>query len=328
MLRRRSMLGVVGGALGSVTLGGAAAHAQLAAWPDRPVRIVTTVPPGGAPDIVARILAQRLQERLGQPFPVENRSGSNGALATEAAARARPDGHTLLFAQDTVLAVNPWIYDSLAVNPLTELVPISAFASNQFILSVHPSVPARSFAEFLHHARNATIPIAYASGGVGSQHQLAMEILAQRAGLKMLHVPFRGGTPAANATMSGDTRAMFSGTSSAPLIQQGRLRALAVTGPARSPLFPDLPRIGEVFPGYEVVIWLGLFAPVGVPEAILARLRAEVLAATADPIVRARLEAAGGLEPMPVAGADFVALIKADAQKYRTLIREIGLRVE
>jgi tripartite-type tricarboxylate transporter receptor subunit TctC len=310
------------------TLAAGKAAAQPAAWPDRPVRIITTVPPGGAPDIVARILAQRLQERLGQPFPVENRSGSNGALAAEAAARARPDGHTLLFAQDTVFAVNPWIYDQLAVNPLTELTPISAFAANQFLLSVHPSVPVRNFAEFLDYARRPGAPMPYASGGVGSMHQLAMEMLARRAGLNMLHVPFRGGQPAANATVSGDTRAMFSGTSSAPLAQSGRLRALAVTGPQRSPLFPELPAIGEVFPGYEVMIWLGLFAPVGVPEPILARLREEVLLASADPGVRARLEAGGGLEPMPVAGADFAALIRADAEKYRLLIREIGLRAE
>ena len=320
MIGRRTL--ITGVAVAAAGTARAQAH-----WPDRPVRMITTVPPGGAPDLVARILAQRLQERLGQPFPVENRSGSNGALAAEAGARARPDGYTLLFAQDTVITVNPWLYESLAVNPLTELTPVAAFASNQFILSVHPSVPARSFAEFLEFARRRD-PLPYASGGVGRQHQLAMEMLARRAGLNVLHVPFRGGTPAANATIAGDTLAMFSGTSSAPLIQQGRLRALAVTGPHRSPLFPDLPTIGEVFTGYEVVIWLGVFAPVGVPEPILARLREEVAAAGADATIRQRLDAAGGLEPMHLDLDGFRALIRTDAEKYRALIREIGLRAE
>jgi tripartite-type tricarboxylate transporter receptor subunit TctC len=302
------------------------AHGQ-GAWPDRPVRMITTIPPGGAPDIVARILADRLQARLGQSVVVENRTGSNGAIAAEAAARARPDGYTLLFAQDTVFVVNPFVYESLAVNPLTELAPVASVAANQFILSVHPSLPVRSFAEFLEYARGRDA-LPYASGGVGSQHQLAMEMLARRAGLNVLHVPFRGGTPAANATVSGDTKAVFSGTSTAPLIQAGRLRALAVTGPERSPLFPDLPRIGEVFPGYEVVIWLGLFAPLGLPDAIMARLRTEVAASLADPAMRQRLDAAGGLEPLVTTPEQFAALIRSDAEKYRAVIREIGLKAE
>ncbi len=155
-----------------------------------------------------------------------------------------------------------------------------------------------------------------------------MEMLARRAGLNMLHVPFRGGTPAANATVSGDTKAVFSGTSTAPLIQAGRLRALAVTGPQRSPLFPDLPRIGEAFPGYEVVIWLGLFAPLGLPDPIMARLREEVGHALADPAMRQRLDAAGGLEPMSTTPAQFAELIRSDAEKYRAVIREIGLKAE
>jgi tripartite-type tricarboxylate transporter receptor subunit TctC len=316
-----------GMALAALGLPGIARAQSPGAWPDRPIRMITTIPPGGAPDIVARILADRLQARLGQSVVVENRTGSNGAIAAEAAARARPDGYTLLFAQDTVFVVNPFVYESLAVNPLTELAPVASVAANQFILSVHPSLPVRSFAEFLEYARGPDA-LPYASGGVGSQHQLAMEMLARRAGLNVLHVPFRGGTPAANATVSGDTKAVFSGTSSAPLIQAGRLRALAVTGPERSPLFPDLPRIGEVFPGYEVVIWLGLFAPLGVPDPIMARLRAEVAASLADPAMRQRLDAAGGLEPLVTTPEQFASLIRTDAEKYRAVIREIGLKAD
>lgn len=321
---RRAALAAAGAVLAAPLV----ARAQ-GAWPDRPVRIITTVPPGGAPDIVARILAQWLQERLGQPFVVDNRAGQNGALAATAAARAAPDGATLLFAQDTVFAVNPFLYANLQVNPLTELLPVASVASNQFIMSANPGFPARSFAEFLEVAKRPGPPIPYASGGVGSQHHLSMEMLSQRAGgLNLLHVPFRGGTPAANATVAGDTKVMFSGTSTAPLIQAGRLRALAVTGPERSRLFPDLPRIGEVFPGYEVVIWLGLFAPLGLPEPILARLRAEVAAALNDPTLRQRLDSAGGVEPFATTPERFAALIREDAEKYQALIRTLGLRGE
>jgi tripartite-type tricarboxylate transporter receptor subunit TctC len=153
-------------------------------------------------------------------------------------------------------------------------------------------------------------------------------MLMQRAGFALLHVPFRGGTPAANATMAGDTLAMFSGTSSAPLIQQGRLRAIASTGPRRTAQFPDVPTIGEFFPGYELTIWLGLFAPAGTPEPVLARLHAEVNAALADPALRQRYDAAGGLEPLATTRPEFAALIRHDSDRFRTLIRELGLKLE
>jgi tripartite-type tricarboxylate transporter receptor subunit TctC len=290
--------------------------------------MITTVPPGGAPDVAARIISQRLQERLGQPVVVENRAGSNGLIAAEAAARSRPDGYTLLFAQDTVLAVNPWLYERSPVNVTTELVPVASVAGNQFILAVNPSLPVRTFADFIALARRSDPPLAYASGGTGSQHQLAMEMLMQRAGIRMLHVPFRGGTPAVTATVAGDTVAVFSGTSSAPLVREGRLRALAVTGPRRSAQFPDLPTIGETFAGYELTIWLGVFAPAGTPAPVIARLREEVNASLAEPEVRQRLESGGGLEPLVTTPPEFAALIQHDRQKYGALIREIGLKVE
>lgn len=310
-----------------MALGNASARAQ-APYPDRALRLIVTIPPGGAPDVAARILAQRLGERLGQPVVVENRAGSNGQIAAEAGARARPDGYTLLFAQDTVITVNPALYERSPINVSTDLVPVASVASNQFVLSVNPGLPARTLAEFIALARRSDPPLAYASGGSGSQHQLAMEMLMRRAGIQMLHVPFRGGTPAVTATVAGDTAAVFSGTSSAPLIQQGRLRAIAVTGPRRSPAFPDLPTIGEMFPGYEVVIWLGVFAPAGLPAPVLALLRGGINEALGDPAVKARLEAGGGLEPFVTTPEAFAGLIRHDTEKYGALIREIGIRPE
>ncbi len=196
------------------------------------------------------------------------------------------------------------------------------------MLSVNPSVPVKNFREFVEYARQARPPLAYASGGNGSIHQLAMEMLKQRAGIDLIHVPYKGGAPAATATVAGEVAAMFSGTSSAPQIKAGRLRALAVTGSQRSPLFPDLPTISEFYPGYEVTIWLGLFAAAGTPEAVLAKLHAEVNKALAETETRGRLNAAGGLEAYPTTAPEFAALIRRDYDKYGKLVRDVGVKVD
>ena len=322
-MKRRSLLAVPP----AFCLGLADARAQ-ATYPDRPLRMLVTIPPGGAPDVAARILTQRLGERLGQPVVIENRAGSNGQIATEAAVRSRPDGYTLLFAQDTVIVVNPAIYERAPFNVATDLVPVASVAGNQFVLSVNPSLPVHTLEEFIALARRSNPPLAYASGGSGSQHQLAMEMLLRRAGIEMLHVPFRGGTPAVTATVAGDTAAVFSGTSSAPLIQQGRLRAIAVTGPRRSQAFPNLPTIGEMFPGYELVIWLGMFAPAGTPAPVVGLLHEAINATLAEPAVRGRLDSAGGLEALITTPEGFAKLIRDDTEKFGALVREIGIRPE
>lgn len=298
------------------------------AYPDRPIRMIVPVTPGGAPDIIARVLGQRLQERMGQPVTVENRTGSNGNLAAELVAKSRPDGYTLLVGADSMFAINPALYEHMPVDMLRDFAPVATVAANQFVFAINPSLPARTLAEFVEIARRAEPPLAYASGGIGSQHQLAMEMLMRRAGFRMLHVPYRGGSPAATATVSGEAIATFSGTSSVPLIQQGLLRALATTGPRRAATFPDLPTIGESYPGYEVTIWQGIFTPAGVPQPVLARLRSEINAALAEPEMRRRLEVGGGLEPFITTPEEFAALIHDDAAKYRALIGEIGLKVE
>jgi len=193
---------------------------------------------------------------------------------------------------------------------------------------VNPSVPVKTFDEFIEYARNAKPPLAYASGGNGSQHHLAMELLKRRAGIDMLHVPFKGGSPATTATVAGETAAMFSGTSTAPMIKAGKLRALAVTGKARSRDFPDLPTIGEKYPGYEATIWLGLFAPAGTPAPVIDRLRADVAKVLTDPATEAKLHSAGGLEPMITKPDEFAALIRSDYDKYGRMVREVGARID
>src|SRR5438876_3704990 len=248
-----------------------AAGSTLAQYPSRPIKLIVPIPAGGAPDIAARVVGQKVSELLGQPIVVENHAGSNGNIAGDLVAKSAPDGYTLLLGQDSLIAINPHLYAKMSFDTLKDLVPIATVASNQFVLAVNPALPVKTFQEFVDYARRAKPPLAYASGGNGSQHHLSMEILKQRAGIDMLHVPFKGGAPATMATVAGDTVAMFSGTSTYAQIKAGKLRALAVTGTRRSQEFPELPTIGEFYPGYEVTIRLALFAPVGTPAPALSR---------------------------------------------------------
>jgi tripartite-type tricarboxylate transporter receptor subunit TctC len=300
----------------------------FAQYPARPVRIVVTIPPGGAPDIAARIVGQRLGESFGQPFVIENRPGANGNTAAAEVARAPADGYTLILAADSLIAINPHLYGSMPIDTLKDLGPVASLVSNQFVLSVNPSLPVRTFPEFIEYARQANPPLAYASGGNGSQHQLTMEMLKQRAGINLVHVPYRGGAPATTATVAGEVAAMFAGTSTAPQIRAGRLRALAVAGARRSRAFPDLPAIAESYPGFENSIWLGLFGPAGLPEEVLLKLRNEITRTLQAPEVIEKLHGAGSLEPLITTPGEFAALIRRDHERYGKLIREIGIKAD
>jgi tripartite-type tricarboxylate transporter receptor subunit TctC len=298
-----------------------------AQFPSRPVTIIVPIPPGGAPDIAARVLADKLGQTLGQPVVVENRAGANGNIANELVAKAQPDGYTLGLLADSQIAINPHLY-KMSIDTLRDLAPVSPVAVNQFVLTVHPSLPVKTFPEFIEYARKANPPLAYASGGNGSQHHLTMEMLKQRAGINLLHVPYKGGAPAAAATVAGDTVAMWSGSSNAPQIKAGRLRPLAVSGAKRSPQYPDLPTISEFYPGFENSIWLGLFGPAGIPEPALHRLRTEVNRALESPDVKAKLNAAGGLDPYIANPDEFAALIRRDYAKYAKVVKEIGIKLD
>jgi len=312
----------------SVALAALFAAPALAQFPARPVRMIVSIPPGGAPDIAARVLGQKLSESIGQQVVVDNRPGSNGNIAAEIVAKSAPDGHTLGLFADSLITINPHVYAKMPVDTLKDLAPLASVAANQFVLSVNPALPVRTFKEFVEHARKANPPLAYASGGNGSQHQMCMEMLKQRAGINLIHVPFKGGTPATIATVGGETMAMFSGSSSAPQIKAGKLRGLAVSGKRRSAAFPELPTIGEFYPGYEVTIWLGLFAPASTPPAVLDRLRAEVGKAMAQPDLKEKLMVAGGLDAFATTPGEFAALIRRDYDKYGRVVREVGVKVD
>src|SRR5947208_6469209 len=297
-------------------------------YPTRPIRLLVSFPPGGASDLLARTLGQPLSVRLGQPVVVENRPGSNGNLAGELAAHAAPDGYTLLLAPSSLLAVNPHLYAKMAIDPLKELLPVASLVVNELILAVNPALPVKNFQNFVALARAARPPLFYASIGNGSEHHLAMELLKQQAGIDLVHVPYRGGGPAAVGVMAGDVAAMFGGGSVAPLIQSGKLRGLAVTGQRRSRLLPELPPIADVYPGYEVTIWQGLCAPVGTPAAFVAQLREDMSAVLAQPDIAEKLAAAGSGEPYVTTVSDFLARIRSDYARYGKLIKDAGLAVD
>jgi tripartite-type tricarboxylate transporter receptor subunit TctC len=306
-----------------------ATAAMAQAYPTRPVKLLLSFPPGGASDFIARLIAQPLSARLGQPVVVENRPGSNGNLAGELAAHAAPDGETLLLAPSSLFAVNPHLYAKMPIDPLKELLPIASVVSNELFLAANPALAGvTDFRSFIALAKRSAPPLFYASIGNGSEHHLAMEFLKQKAGIDLVHVPYRGGGPAAIGVMAGDVAAMFGGGSVAPLAQDGKLRALAVSGRHRSPLLPDVPPIAEFYPGYEVTIWQGLFAPLATPPAVIVRLRNDLDAILRERSFAERLAAAGAGEPYLTTPEELVARIRIDYERYGRLIRQAGIQAD
>ena len=306
-----------------------AAPASAQSYPTRPIRLIVAYPPGGASDLIARVFAAPLSERLGQPIVVENRPGANGNVAAEAAARAEADGHTLFLGPSSVFTINPHLYARMPVDPLKDFAPIASLIENELVLAANTKLTeGMDFRGFIALAKKSEPPLFYASIGNGSEHHLAMELLKRAAGIELTHVPYKGGGPAAVGVMGGSAAAMFGGGSVVPLVKSGQLHALAVSGPTRSKVLPDLPTIGEVYPGYEVTLWQGLFAPAGTPAPVLARLQKEAEAVRLLPDVAAKIAAAGAGEPWIMTQAEFVAQIRADNQKFGKVIESIGVRVE
>ncbi len=297
-------------------------------YPQRPIRLVSPIPPGGAPDMIARALGAKLATQMGQAVVIDNKIGSNGQAAAEFVARAPADGHTLLVGMDSLFAINPYLYARTAVDVNKDLMPVATLGANQFVLALNPQLPVQNLAEFIALAKKSNPPLAYASGGNGSQHHLTMEMLKARAGFDMLHVPYKGGTPATTATIGGETAAMFSGTSNATLIKAGKLRAVATTGKQRSKALPDVPTLGESFPGFENTIWIGLFAPAGTPPSVVQKLRDEVDKALNAPDLIDGFQKAGGIETLHTSLEEMQQMIKRDQARYSKIIRELQLKVD
>jgi tripartite-type tricarboxylate transporter receptor subunit TctC len=307
----------------------APADAQGQSFPSRPIQLVTGNPPGGATDVIARTLGQPLSLRIGQNIVIDNRPGANGNISAEIVAKARPDGHTLLYANNSLVVINPHIYATWSLNPLQDLVPVVTTISNQLVLAVNPKVvPVNDFKGFLEFARKPPSTLFYASIGNGSQHHLAMELLKEKAGVDLTHVPYKGGGPASIAVIAGENHLMFGGTSVVTHINSGKLKGLAVTDKKGWATMPDLPGIGEFLPGYRIALWHGIFAPRGTPEPVLSKLRTELNAVLAMPEVKDRLISTGAGEPYITTPEEFAALIRADHESYGKVIKAIGLKVD
>ncbi len=297
----------------------ALAHAQPA-WPQRPVRIIVPFGTGGSADVAARFLAEPLGAALGQPIVVENRPGAGATIGTEQAAKATPDGHTLLLmsnahtANETLLPNRPYVL-------LRDLAPVAALTIAFHVLVVHPSVEARDVAGLVALLKASPGRFDYASSGPGTPYHIAGEVFRAMAGVEMQHVPFRGSGEARTAVIAGQVPIMFDAIPTMrEQIAAGRVRGLATTGPARNPLLPELPAVAEALPGFEASLWLGLMAPAGTPRPVVERLNAEVNRILALPLTRER-QAAAGAQPMPMGVEEFGAFVARDVERQREWIR-------
>jgi tripartite-type tricarboxylate transporter receptor subunit TctC len=311
---------------GAAALPAITRFALAQAYPTRPVRIVVGFPPGGVLDLFARLIAQWLSERLGQPFIVENRAGAGGNLAAEAVVKAPPDGYTLL----QIGAHNAWnvaLYDNLSFNFIRDIAPVASIYRGPGVLVVHPSFPAKSVPELIAHVKANPGKINLASGGVGSAQHVYGELFKMMTGVDMLHVPYRGGGPALNDLLAGQVPVMFDTlATSIEHIRAGKLRALAVTSATRSEVLPDIPTVSDFVPGYEGTGWQGIGAPRNTPAEIIDKLNKEINAGLADPRMKARI-ADFGYTVFASSPADFSTFIAAYTEKWAKVIKFSGAKI-
>jgi tripartite-type tricarboxylate transporter receptor subunit TctC len=312
-------------AAGAATLSALPHVASAQGYPSAPVRIIVMYPPGSAPDIIGRLAAQWLQDRLGQPFVVENKTGAGGNLATEFVVRAPADGLTLLLAVSTN-SVNPSLYPNLNHKFQRDIAPVGSIANAPFVIVVSPSLPVKTVPEFIAYAKANPGKLNYASGGVASSPHIFGELFKMTAGIEMVHVPYRGAY--LPDVMSGQIHACFSPIAQVlELINNGKLRVIAATGTKRLDKLPDVPTVAEFIPGYESSGWYGLGAPAGTPPAIIARLNEALNAALAEADKQARLVGLG-VEPRPMTPDQFRQFIADDTDKWGRVIKTAGIKLE
>jgi tripartite-type tricarboxylate transporter receptor subunit TctC len=304
-----------------------AVHAQT--YPSRPIRLIVPFPPGGSTDILARALAQKLSESLSQPVLIDNRPGAGGSIGSEAAAKAAPDGHTLMMGHLGTLAVNPAIYKNLPYDPVKSFAPVSLMAIVPSVLVVNPQVPAASAAELIAYARANPGKLTYGSAGAGSTSHLTTEYFKLETGTDVLHIPYKGVGPMLTDLISGQ---LSMGINGAPAVMShvnsGRLRALAVTGAKRLPSLPQIPTLAESgVKGFDASGWYGIVAPAGTPREIVMRLNAEIRRIMQTPELRARLDNEGAI---PAAGSpeEFAAFIVAEIARWGAVLKRAGIEAQ
>lgn len=324
-MKRRNFLRLATGAFASPFI---VSHVKAQpAYPSRPVRVIAATSPGSAPDIVARIASQILSERLGQTFVTENRAGGGGNIGTEAAIRAAPDGYTLLLVS-IAHATNATLYDKLSFVFLRDIAPVAGIVRIPNLLVVHPSLPVTSVPELLAYAKAHPGTINVASAGVGSAPHLAYELLKSMTGLNLVHVPYRGATPALTDLLSGQVQMMFPTiASSLEHVNGGKLRALAVTSPSRWEGLPDILPVSDFLPNFETSLWAGLGVPRSTPAHVITMLENAIVLGLADEKITSRLVKMGG-SPMPMTQGEFSRFVTYETEKWAKIIREANIKAE
>jgi tripartite-type tricarboxylate transporter receptor subunit TctC len=321
-LPRRSFLRM---AAGAAALPAVQRFAWAQVYPSRPVRLIVPLAPGGASDILARLMGQWLSERLGQQFVIDNRPGGGSNIGTEAVVRAPVDGYTLLLA-GSFNAVNATLYDKLNFNFIRDIAPVAGIIRGPFVMVVNPPVPARSVPEFIAYAKANPRKLNMASAGNGTASHVAGELFKMMAGVDMVHVPYRSGGPALTDLLGGQVQVFFAtSVASIEYIRAGRLRALAVTTATRSDVLPDIPTVGEFVPGYEASTWYGVGVPKNTPSQIIDTLNEAINAGLADPKLKARLADLGGTV-LPGSPAEFGKLIADEIEKWGKVIKFAGIQ--
>lgn len=309
-------------------LGAAAATSALAAYPDKPVKLVVAYPPGGSTDIIARVLATHLSSKWGQSVVVENKPGASGMMGAEQVVRAKPDGYTLLLGYTPEVSIHKLVFKEMRYDPATDFTPIALAAAAPLVLAAGPRLPVNSLQELLAR-KGSDAKMSFGSPGAGGQQHMAGELLAKITGLPLLHVPYKGTAPAVNDLLGGQIDLFFATTP--PLLQHiraGKLRPLAVAGDKRETLLPNVPTFAELgLPRVQLSNWFGVFAPSGMPAAVVAKIGDDVVEALRDPKVVKALEDQG-LTPTPVQGADFRKFIDAEMKKYKAIIDETGITAQ
>jgi len=314
-------------AAGTAALPAVSRIARAQAYPARPVRIIVGFAPAGGTDIMARLIAQWLSERLGQQFVIENRPGAGTNIGTEAAVRAPADGYTLLVAT-SVNAINATLYNKLNFNFIRDIAPVAGISRESHVMVVNPLVPTKTVPEFIAYAKANSGKISMASAGIGSGSHITGELFKMMTGVNLVHVPYRGLAPALSDLLGGQVQMTFASMpSSIEYIRAGKLRALAVTTATRSEVLPDVPTVGEFVPGYEASGWYGVGAPKGTPAEVIDKLNQEINAALADPNMKARLADLGGTA-LAGSPADFGKLIADKTEKWAKVIKSLGIKAE
>ena len=299
------------------------AHGQ--AYPDHPIRMIVPDAPGGSPDQLGRLVAQKLSDVLGQPVFVDNKAGAAGVLATDAGAKAAPDGYTITMTTTAIYAILPYLNKNLPYDPVKDFIPISRLATSSNVLVVNASLPVKSVAELVQLAKAKPGTINYASAGVGSPAHLAGEMLNQLAGIKLAHIPYKGAAPALLDVIAGNAQMMITSPLSAGgHIKTGRVRALATTGAERNPVMPDLPTIAETIPGYEISQSWGFAVPAGTPPAIVAKLSEAIIKVMHDPDTVRRVQATG-LVPAGDSPEAFSAFMAKERERLGAVIAKSGI---